>query len=213
MYVGRDRSPLAEVIPESFEDWHGDTAFAPITPAPDVQAKLDQLYSDTLSRSYVNTSGLRVMLSIAFGEDQGRTLQVHKPETCYAAQGFAVGNVRRESIGIGDHGLPVMRLVGTRGPRVEPITYWIRIGGQIARGWAEQNARRLEFGLRGTIPDGLLFRVSSISSESESAYAVHDAFIAALLGSVSPKGRRMLVGDALSGAPSRAIAGIAPPGL
>jgi EpsI family protein len=193
-YVDRERVPLSNLVPEAFGEWRTDTSFMPIGPAPDVQARLDRLYSDTLSRTYVGATGRRVMLSIAYGEDQGRTLQVHKPEVCYAVQGFAVGGLQKASIDFGTHRLPAMRLVGTRGSRVELITYWIRIGDRIARGWLEQNARRIEFGLKGIIPDGLLFRVSTISDPSPGAYALHDSFVVSLVQATSASHRRMLVG-------------------
>lgn len=193
-YADGARVPLAELVPESFGEWRIDTSFTPIGPAPDVQARLDRLYSDTLSRTYVDQAGRRVMLSIAYGEDQGRTLQVHKPEVCYVAQGFAVDRIRKVSIDIGERHLPAMRLVGTRGQRIEPITYWIRIGDQVARGWVEQNARRLEFGLRGFIPDGLLFRISSVSNATQQAFSIQDAFIATLLGVLPIERRLMLTG-------------------
>ncbi len=193
-YADSARVPLAELVPESFGEWRVDTSFTPIGPAPDVQARLDRLYSDTLSRTYVDTAGRRVMLSIAYGEDQGRTLQVHKPEVCYVAQGFSVDGLRKASIDIGARRLPAMRLVGTRGRRVEPITYWIRIGERIARGWAEQNAFRLQFGLRGIVPDGLLFRVSTTSGELIDAYESHDSFVIALIDAIPATSRPMLIG-------------------
>ena len=76
---------LEAMIPKQFGDWRVDDSIAPVLPAPDVQAKLDKIYNQTLARTYVNGRGQRVMLSIAYGGDQSDSMQVHLPEVCYAA--------------------------------------------------------------------------------------------------------------------------------
>ena len=43
---------------------------------------------------------------------------------------------------------------------------------------------QIRLGLSGNVPDGLLFRVSSIDADPARAYAVHERFIADLLQSV-----------------------------
>jgi EpsI family protein len=40
--------------------------------------------------AYVNASGYRIMLSLAYGSDQRGALQAHKPEVRYPAQGFTL---------------------------------------------------------------------------------------------------------------------------
>ena len=52
----------------------------------------------------------------------------------------------------------------------------------------------IRFALTGRIPDGMLFRVSSIDRDAAHAYDVQDAFIADLLEAVSPEGRKRLSG-------------------
>jgi len=46
----------------------------------------------------------------------------------------------------------------------------------------------------GQIPDGLLFRVSSIDENTPRAYAIQDQFIADLLKAVNDKDRKRLSG-------------------
>jgi EpsI family protein len=135
------------------------------------------------------------MLSLAYGANQSRALQLHKPEVCYTAQGFRVHSLAKAEIVVDGAALSVMHLVGQQGARVEPITYWMRIGDDVARGWYEQNRTRLKYGLRGLIPDGLLFRVSSLSTDLPAEYAAQQAFVADLLRSVNPAQRRVLVGN------------------
>jgi EpsI family protein len=50
----------------------------------------DELYSQFLNRVYVNATGYRIMLLLAYGSDQHGSLQADKPEVCYPAQGFAL---------------------------------------------------------------------------------------------------------------------------
>ena len=60
--------------------------------------------------------------------------------------------------------LQVTQLIATREERIEPITYWMRIGYDNSESnWARQ-ALKLGYGLRGWIPDGALFRVSTLGA-------------------------------------------------
>src|SRR5437016_14591500 len=84
---------LEGVVPRSFGNWIIDPSIVPIAPAPDAQAKLDRLYSQVVSRTYVNARGERVMLVVAYGGEQSDALKAHRQEVCYAAQGFGLLNV------------------------------------------------------------------------------------------------------------------------
>ena len=190
---------LERLVPESFGEWTLDRTIVPLAVSPDVANMLNTIYDKTLSRTYANKNGQRVMLSIAYGANQSRALQLHKPEVCYAAQGFRISNVQLGQWQVGNFAVPTMHLVGALGPRVEPVTYWMRIGDDIARGWFEQNKVRLKYGTRGQIPDGLLFRVSSISSTPAQAYELQRTFSADLLAAVPAGTRELLVGSVTLG--------------
>ena len=188
---------LDTIIPGSFGNWRIDPSITPLTPSPDQVALIGEIYDETLSRTYVNDRGERVMLSLAYGRNQSRRFQIHKPEVCYVGQGFKLSDVRFGAISLRDHVVPVMEMVAVQGMRTEPITYWIRVGDELARGWVEQNAIRARYALRGQIPDGLLFRLSTISRgdyakdfelqrrfAQELTAAVPDTKIAAVMGDV-----------------------------
>jgi len=66
-------------------DWREDPQRIVQVVDPQTRELLDKLYSETLSRTYVNANGYRIMLSLAYGSDQRDSLQVHKPEVCYPA--------------------------------------------------------------------------------------------------------------------------------
>jgi len=186
---------LEAMIPKQFGEWGLDETIAPLMVSPDVQAKLDKIYNQTLSRTYVNERGERIMLSIAYGDDQGKTMQVHRPEVCYAAQGFQIGSMSKDIIDASGAKLPVMKLVATQGSRIEPITYWVMIGDSAVRGNLEQGFARLKYGLTGKIPSGILIRVSTISENESQSYLIEEQFVRDMLGAVPVKDRTKLTGQ------------------
>lgn len=195
MADARPKIDLEVAIPKSFGDWKIDTSIVPIAPSPDVQALLDKIYSQTLARTYIDSKGRRVMLSIAYGGDQSRETQVHKPEVCYPAQGFQIESIAAGVLDAAATKIPVMRLVATKGPRVEPVTYWIAVGDTVVRGALEQNLARLKYGLTGTVPDGILVRVSTISRDAPRAYLQQQDFIADLLQAMDKTHAARLLGQ------------------
>jgi EpsI family protein len=186
---------LEGVIPRSFGNWIIDPSIAPITPAPDVQAKLDRLYDQIVSRTYVNAQGERVMLVVAYGGEQSDALKAHRQEVCYAAQGFAIRNVSHGDLRLREKTIPVTRVVAVRGPRSEPVTYWLTMGDRVVLGRLERLMVQLRFGLSGRIPDGLLMRVSSISSNPAQAFSGQEEFISALLEGMRPGDVHRLLGS------------------
>lgn len=169
---------LERQVPMALGDWRVDPTIVPVLPSPDVQAKLDQLYSQVLARTYVNSTGDRVMLSIAYGSDQAsEATQVHRPEFCYTAQGFKVSTLGETIISVGTHLVPVRRIVGTLHSRVEPITYWVTLDEVATLPGVRRKLMQIRAGLNGRIPDGMLVRASSINPDPAQAYAVQDAFL------------------------------------
>ncbi|MDR7334831.1 exosortase-associated protein EpsI, B-type [Roseateles asaccharophilus] len=190
-YVGVS---LEQLIPKQFADWRVDETIVPLTPDPATTAELASLYTQTLSRTYVDTAGRRVMFVLAYGGDQSRELQVHRPEVCYAAQGFKVQDAAKVSVQSNFGAVPAMQLVASRSGRIEPITYWVRMGDELVRGNVEQGITRVRYGLAGSIPDGLLVRVSTIGDDFQTQYGHQQRFVQAMLASLTPQGRQYLLG-------------------
>lgn len=186
---------LELLVPAAFGDWRIDPLVLPLQVSPDVQEQLDKIYDRTLARTYVNGEGKRVMLSIAYGAVQTRALQLHKPEICYAAQGFEVRTSVQSAFAGPAGPMPVRRVIAAHGPRTEPITYWMRMGDDLVYGGVEQTLTRVRYGLRGRIPDGLLFRVSTIGTDEAREFALQDRFVSELLSSLSPPARSRLIGE------------------
>ena len=175
---------LEQLIPEAFGEWHIDRSIAPITVAPDVQAKLDRIYNQTLSRTYVNSKGQRVMLSIAYGGDQSDATRAHRPEACYPAQGFKITSSSDSVVNAGQYTVPAKSLVAQMGARIEPITYWIMVGERVATSGTDQKLMQLSYTVRGVIPDGMLVRVSNISPDARSSYDLHSRFVSDLAATI-----------------------------
>ena len=197
---GQAALDLETLIPKQFGEWQADERQAQAVVNPQTKEFLSTIYSQTLSRTYVNAEGRHIMLSLAYGADQSHDTQIHKPEVCYPAQGFQIISKNMENLDYnGQTSLPVMRVDTTLGQRHEPVTYWIRVGDTVARGAIEQNLARINYGLKGHIPDGILFRVSEITRDSQASYALQDRFIRELLSSLNPNSRKVLIGNLAAG--------------
>lgn len=185
---------LEAAVPSAFGDWRIDPYTRPVIPDPSTLAALTRIYHETLARTYINSRGERIMLSLAYGRRQNDSMRLHQPEGCYTGQGFGVRVIGQINVGNGAASFPVTRLHATLGARQEPVTYWMVIGGRHAVTQTEMKLAQLRFGLRGYLPDGLLFRVSSINPDSNAGFSLQDQFIQQLLAAVTPVVRDGLVG-------------------
>lgn len=190
----RPKVNLETLFPKTFAGWRVDDRVPVQLISPDTQAVLDKIYNQTLSRTYVNAQGERIMLSVAYGGDQSDATRAHRPEVCYPAQGFQITGRSENTVALGDRAIRVRQLVSRLGSRHEPITYWITVGEQTALSGAEQKLAQLAYTVRGVVPDGMLVRVSSIDPDSARAYRTQDAFIAALSAATAPDSRARVFG-------------------
>lgn len=186
---------LETLVPAQMGDWKVDTTIATLLVAPELQKVIDETYSQTLTRTYVNSAGKRIMLSVAYGGAHGEGMQTHKPEICYPAQGFQVVKNTRPDVLSTEYGeLPVRRLVAAQGPRNEPITYWVVVGEQQTQFGLRMKLAQMRYTLTGVIPDGMLVRVSSIDRDEAGAYDNQSDFIRAMLAAMRDTERERLTG-------------------
>jgi EpsI family protein len=194
-----DASPkidLENMIPQHFGEWQEEKLLSTHIVNPQTKEMLDKLYNQTLSRTYRNEQGYRVMLSVAYGGDQRDAMQVHKPEICYPAQGFVLDGKTTAMLSLANTVIPVTRVATHAGQRREPITYWTTIGDRTVQGGIHKKLVEMSYGLTGKIPDGMLVRVSSIDTDTPHGYAIHDRFIDQMVSAVSPDARQRLIGVA-----------------
>jgi len=184
-----------QIIPPNFADWSQVSgANNTLIVDPEQQETLNDIYNQIVSRTYVQKStGRRLMLSLAYGDNQAYSKQLHFPETCYDAQGFNVLALHNEKILANGHEIEVKRMSAQMRDRVEQVSYFIRIGDNVLSG--RISLVRIYTGLKGYIADGLLFRVSEISDDDISSHQLHDQFINDLLKALSPAQQTMLIGS------------------
>ena len=184
---------LESMVPSRFGDWRKLDEPAQIVD-PATEKKLKEIYRETLARTYVNASGDTVMLSMARSGNQIGIQQAHVPDVCYPAQGFEIGSVDDVELPTAYGLIPARRLTASRGPRHEPVTYWLTMGDRVVKTQWEKRWVQIRSVLTGESPGGLLFRVSAIDRDPVHAFAIQQKFVADMMTSVSPQARRKLSG-------------------
>lgn len=189
-----EKIDLETAIPQRFGDWKIDTTTVPIPPSPSQKETLELIYDQIVSRTYMNSKGERMMLSVTYGSSQTKEMRAHRQEVCYAAQGFQIKGLRHEMISISGTDIPVTRMVATHQYRNEPVTYWFTMGNTVVRSYFDRQAAQLRYAFSGLIPDGYLLRISSIDNQPESAFAKQQNFANQLLEASAPVLRQKLLG-------------------
>lgn len=188
---------LDALFPPAFGEWHIDPDVIPVEPPADIRNTIEQSYDQTLARTYVDAHGYRVMLSVAYGGRRNQGMDIHRPEICYPAQGFAVRRETRETtLALADGPLPLKRLVAGAGARNEPISYWLVIGRSVASFGLGHRLALMKYGLTGRVPDGMLVRVSSVDDDESTAFDAQDRFLRAMVDALAPDFRRRILGRA-----------------
>ncbi len=186
---------LELIVPRSFGAWREEPQKSVQIVDPQQQEMIDKIYTQTLSRTYINNQGYRIMLAIAYGDDQRDAMQTHYPEVCYPAQGFQLKDKQSGTLTTADGAIPVTRLLANLGPRHEPVTYWTTIGDRVVRSGIQKKIAEMSYGLNGQIPDGMLIRVSSIDTDATNAYEIQTQFADQMLGALTPQYRTKLNGN------------------
>ena len=195
-YIGNPQ--FENVVPKQFGDWVEVTDVLGSTIIdPEQQDALNNLYTQIVGRTYLHKpSGRQVMLSVAYGDNQTFSKQLHRPESCYSSQGFTVENLHEEVLKTSSFPISVRRMTASRSSTLEQVTYFIRIGDKVISGPPSAlNYARMGMGLKGYIADGLLFRVSEVSDDAKLSNQLNDQFINDLLKATNPDQRAMLIGQ------------------
>jgi EpsI family protein len=176
---------LDAMLPEAFGVWRrvplADAVLPPEAELGPGEAVAYRAYTDDLGRI--------VTLVAAYGPPLGDSVRLHRPETCYGAQGFAI-NARA----VGAAGaIPVVNLDAQNSSRREGVTYWLREGDDFSVRAADSQWRRLTRGF-GAAADGALVRVSSISADRPQ-FDLHTEFLAGFTAALGPDARRLLAGE------------------
>jgi EpsI family protein len=187
---------LELLIPKQFGDWTVDPDIAPIMPDAGVQQQLNETYDQMVNRTYVNNRGEKIMVSVAYGSQQSQKLKAHRQEVCYASQGFEIRDFRREQAVVNGVSIGVYRMFAINKHRFEPVTYWFTVGDKVVGSRLERLLVQLQYAFTGSIPDGVLVRVSNISPNEPASYQAHIEFINTLLRAMPPESVKRFVGRA-----------------
>lgn len=192
-----------QVVPMRFGDWQALPSASRSVVNPVQEEALRRIYSQTFARNFLHMpTGRVVMLSIAYGRDQSNDTQLHTPEQCYPSQGFKVTEAGAHDVATDFGVVKAMRVRTTLGTsRVEPLTYFIRVGEAVARGSRERNVERIKLAMRGYLVDGTLVRVSEITMRDD-PFDLQDRFIQDLLKATDAQQRGYLIGGRESAAPA-----------
>src|ERR1700733_1288917 len=173
----------ATMLPTGLDEWRSEGQQGGLIISPIETETLEEVYSQVVSRTYLHKpTGRRIMLSVAYVASQHGTRQLHRPESCYSSQGFKIGSLRAEKLEIDGQPLNAFRLSAVMGGRNEQVTYWIRVGDRTVGGSPyDVNLTRMTMALDGYLADGLLFRVSEITTDPKQSNLLQDKFVVDLL--------------------------------
>lgn len=186
---------LDKLLPVALNGWHKDTGYKYEIVDPVTQREMDKIYSQTVSAIYHGPNGEMMMVSIAYGADQRDEFQVHKPEVCYPAQGYEVLNNQANQLKTAFGPISIRQLETKSDLRQEYVTYWIRVGDRVPANNLERKWVQLKMAMEGQIPDGLLFRVSSIGAKAPYEFDQQAKFIKELLAKLPDREREILIGQ------------------
>jgi EpsI family protein len=189
---------IADVVPLNFGGWSSETASGLVS--PDQAGKLARtLYSEILERAYHDAdTGAEVMVLAAYGDTQSDLLQLHRPESCYPAVGYAIRSTLPANMPISGRAvLPARKVVAAQENRVENIVYWTRVGERLPQSSREQREARFQNAVEGYVTDGILMRCS-IVGDTKAAFSILDRFVPSMLTAIDRKKRPAIVGTRLA---------------
>ena len=190
-----DGKKLNDILPRTLGNWTSRDVSDLVAPeTPDSLAA--RLYGETVGRIYRQEStGDQVIMLMAHGDVENNELQLHRPEVCYPAFGFAITESKPLTLQLPSAvTVPCRSLVAKSSDRQETILYWTRLGETFPTTVAEQRLERLRSAMHGYTPDGVLARFSVIGPDKANSLAIMERFIPQLVMQVPAGQRQALIG-------------------
>ena len=184
---------LDDLVPRRFGAWSSEDVGDPLAiNGPGTLSS--KLYNQLVTRAYSDGLGQPILMLLAHGERQSDELQLHRPEICYPAFGYALLENEPMAVPLGGQvGLPARRLLAKSPSNEESVIYWTRLGEHFPVSFNEQRTARFRDTLAGVVPDGILCRFST-ADNTAGAWPRLEQFVRTLLAATSAPGRRVLVG-------------------
>jgi len=184
-------SDFERSIPRTFGDWSEIQQSTPqVSVVSDERSLVEQLYDDTLMRTYVDKEGHQIMVALAYAKEQRQDVKIHQPDICYPAQGYQMQKTETVSFDTLRSTHPVIgkRQLYYGQNHLEAVSYWIRVGDRTMTSGLQMRLKIIADGLfSNRLDDGILVRVSSaIQDESKAtqAYQLQEKFLTEFVESV-----------------------------
>lgn len=182
---------LEELLPEKLGPWRFHSNSGLVVPPSDQLS--DQLYSQLLNRVYVAPETTPIMILVAQSASQTGILQVHRPEVCYPAGGYQLSPRHTVDLPLSSGTLRTTAFTATAASRIEHMIYWTRVGSAMPTTWAEQRWAVARANINGQLPDAVLVRISTLSSEREASFALLKKFASTLVSQLPASTRNVLI--------------------
>ncbi len=194
-HMARVPPDLEAILPDHFESHAGYWSRVHLSDAvlpEEVNAQPGEL---VVYRAYRNPLGRIVTLVIAYGPPGSDSVRLHRPETCYVSQGFAIDWRARANLNWNNENkkisIPVNRLMTQNSTRHEAVSYWMRAGQGYAKSAAAHQWINLKQGF-GQTADGVLVRMSS-QGNSDREFDLHLDFMDGFLRAMHEQDRKILI--------------------
>ena len=161
---------------------------------PQGEDNKDKSYDQVLTRYYTGGSVAPIMLLIAYGSAQVGNTELHRPEVCYPSAGFRLRSWPDVTLKFLGTIISARSLTAFATGRIEQILYWSRVGRSFPTSSLAQRWAVLRATMRGSVPDGVLVRISTIDSDRDGALPELREFAEALLDAGGPQLRMLLTG-------------------
>lgn len=182
--AGLTPPPLDNMLPDQFGDWRRLALARPVLPLEGAP----QLGEAVAYRAYRDRFGRVVTLVVAYAPPLGDTVRLHRPETCYRAQGFSIVSKETHQMTRGQNPISIVQMQTESPARNEAVTYWLRFGDHYSTG------HRLSMTFGGG-PDSALVRVSSTGSGA-AEFDLHEDFLQAFHAALGADARSLLTAEA-----------------
>jgi len=180
---------LDEMLPDDFGEWRRAPLSAAVLP---VEAEIGPGEA-VAYRAYRDSAGRSVTLVIAYGPPLGDSVRLHRPESCYVAQGFAIQTRSIKNLSLANGMMKVIRLEAENSIRNEAITYWLRDGDDYVDSAYGHELLDFKRGFERRA-DGALVRVSS-KGKGASAFPLHERFLSDFTQALNAEAAQLLLVD------------------
>jgi EpsI family protein len=187
-----DSTALEQMVPDTVGPWTS-APFADVL-IPRAEKAEEKSYDEVVTRYYDSRAAAPIMLLIAYGKAQVGGTELHRPEACYPVAGFKLR--RRPDVVLRFPGVQIDARVMTAeaSERVEQLLYWTRVGGDFPTNSLAQRWSAVRQAAGGSVPDGVLVRMSALSVQPAAGLATLRSFATELLGFAGPALRAVLTG-------------------